>query len=399
MDAKQIQAKFEKYVIPNYKRIPLVAVRGEGSWIWDSEGRKYLDLFPGWGVSGLGHCHPAVAEAVARQAKKLLHMANNYYNEEQCEFAELLSTRADGQQCFFSNSGAEANEGAIKMARLHCQPRYKLVTFESSFHGRTFGAVSATGQPAYHRGFTPIVPGFSYAKLNDLDSVLRLVDGETCAIMLEPVQGEGGVHPCRPEFLRELRRLCDERGMLLIFDEVQTTPARLGTWFGYQHFGVKPDILTSAKAIAGGMPVGLIMARPEVALSLKPGTHASTFGGNSVGCAAGVATIRAIEKENLLQNVKRLGGLIDEKTAFLRERIGGVKEARRVGFMVGIELEFAGEDLVADCRERGLLLNCTHGNVLRLLPAFNVTADELGQGFEILGDCLKRALAVREAVG
>jgi predicted acetylornithine/succinylornithine family transaminase len=387
---------FERHVIPNYTRIPAVFVRGAGSRLWDAEGREYLDLFPGWGVSGLGHCHPKVVEAVRRQAGELFHIANNYYTVPQGAFAEVLATRGDGQQCFFANSGAEANEGAIKLARLARQPKYRIVTFADSFHGRTFAAISATGQPAYRKGFEPTVPGFSHATLNDLDSVKALVDGETCAVMVEPVQGEGGVRPCTERFLKALRAFCDERGLLLIFDEVQTAPARLGTWFGYQRFGVEPDILTSAKALAGGMPLGVIMAKPEVAAALVPGTHASTFGGNAIGCAAGLATFRAIEEEGLLEAVGALGAHLDKRLPGI-DPGGAVTEIRREGLMVGVELAFPGAPVVDACREAGCLINCTHGNVLRLLPALTITREELDRGLGILAEALRAAQATAEA--
>ncbi len=380
----EIEEQFGKYVMANYNRLPVTIVKGQGSKVWDATGKEYLDLFPGWGVAGLGHCHPAIAETVAKQAKKLIHVANNFYIEEQGKFAEMLSTRASGQKCFFCSSGAEAAEGAIKLARLHCQPKYKIITMEGAFHGRTFGAISATGQPAYRAGFEPTVPGFSHAKFNDLESVKALIDDETCAIMLEPVQGENGAFPATKEFLLGLRKICDEKGILLIFDEVQTTPARLGEWFGYQYFGVQPDILTSAKAIAGGMPMGVIMAKPDVGASLIPGTHASTFGGNSIGCAAGIRAIEVIEEEGLLQNVKTLSEYIGERTAKLASNSGIVKDARRIGFMIGIDLEIEGAGIVDKCREEGLLINCTHGSVLRMLPAFNICEEELSRGFDII---------------
>lgn len=386
---KEIEEQFGKYVMANYNRLPVTIVKGLGSKVWDSTGKEYLDLFPGWGVAGLGHCHPAIAETVAAQAKKLIHVANNFYIEEQGQFAEMLSVRGSGEKCFFCNSGAEAAEGAIKLARLHCQPRYKIITMEGSFHGRTFAAITATGQPAYRKGFEPTVPGFSYARLNDIESVKALVDAETCAIMLEPVQGENGVFPASREFLKELRALCDAKGILLIFDEVQTSPARLGTWFGYQYCGVQPDILTSAKAIAGGMPLGLIMAKPEVAASLVPGTHASTFGGNSIGCAAGIRAIQVIEEEGLLENVRTLSEFVAERAQKLGDSTGAVREVRRAGLMIGVELAIEGAEIVNKCREKGLLINCTHGSVLRLLPAYNITRAELAQGFDIIEEVIK----------
>lgn len=388
----EIQEQFSNHVMANYTRLPICVVKGEGSRVWDSDGREYLDLFPGWGVAGLGHCHPVLSEAICKQARKLIHVANNYYNEEQGEFAEILSTRAGGRKVFFCNSGAEANEGAIKLARLASQSKYKIITMKNSFHGRTFGAISATGQPDYQAGFSPVVPGFSYAVMNNLSSVAELIDSETCAIMLEPVQGEAGVIPATPEFLRGLRALADERGLLLIFDEVQTAPCRLGEWFGYQYYEVEPDIISTAKAIAGGMPMAAFLAKPEVAAYLKPGTHASTFGGHSLGCAAGIAAFGVMEEERVMDNVRSLGQWLDGRFEELKAGGMGVREVRRAGFMIGIELEFPGQDLVADCRNHGLLINCTHNTVLRLLPALNISEGELAEGMDILCECLERAV-------
>ncbi len=287
-------------------------VRGEGSYLWDADGRRYIDLFPGWGVDGLGHCHPRVVAAIREQAGKLLHVANNYYMEPQARFAQIISERSFGGKCFFCNSGAEANEGAMKLARLatHAaagKSRWKFITFQNSFHGRTLAAISATAQPKYHKGFEPIVPGFLYAPFNDLKAVEALVDNETCAILVEPIQGEGGVNVATPEFLQGLRKICDREGMILIFDEVQTGCGRTGKWFGYQHYGVTPDIMTLAKMLGGGAAIGAMVAQPKVADKLVPGTHASTFGGNPLACAAGIATFEAIEEENLLQNTVAVG--------------------------------------------------------------------------------------------
>ena len=392
MNISQIQEQFDKHVIANYARFPICIAKGRGSRLWDTEGREYLDLFPGWGVAGLGHCHPEIAEAICRQTGKLIHVANHYYNEEQGRFAEILSSRAGGRKAFFCNSGAEANEAAIKLARLARQPRHRIVSMMDSFHGRTLGAVSATGQPEYHAGFTPVVPGFSYARLNDLASVEALIDAETCAVMVEPVQGEAGVIEATQEFLAGLRKLADEKDLILIFDEVQTSPCRLGEWFGYQRYGVEPDIISLAKAIAGGMPMSAILAKPEITSALKPGTHASSFGGHSLGCAAGIAAFRVMEKERVLDNIRTLGAWLDERLGRLTEAAGGsIKAVRRAGFMIGIELAFPGSDLVADCRRHGLLINCTHQNILRMLPAFNITRDELEEGLGILADRLEQA--------
>ncbi|MDR1613013.1 MAG: acetylornithine/succinylornithine family transaminase [Planctomycetota bacterium] len=397
MTFEEIERRFADNVIANYARQPICIVRGAGSRVWDSGGRSYLDLFPGWGVGGLGHCHPGIVAAIQAQAAKLIHVANHFYSEEQGAFAEAIVSRAPGFKVFFCNSGAEANEAAIKLARLSHQPKFGIVAMERSFHGRTLGAVSATGHPEYRKGFEPTVPGFAYAKMNDVDSVKELVDDKTCAIMVEPVQGEGGVIPATREFLEGLRGICDQHGLALIFDEVQTAPCRLGAWFGYQRYGVTPDILTAAKAIAGGMPMAAMLAKPELSGFLKPGTHGSTFGGHSLGCAAGVAAFKIMAEEDIIGNVITLGAWLDGKLAGLSGN-PRVKATRRAGFMVGIELDIPGADVVSDCRDNGLLINCTHRTVLRLLPALNSKQAELEEGLAILSSALDRA-AERDGAG
>jgi acetylornithine/N-succinyldiaminopimelate aminotransferase len=296
---------FDRYVIPNYKRFPVCLVRGEGSYVWDAEGNRYLDLFPGWGCNILGYSPPSVVRAIQAQVADLIHVPNTWYTEAQGEFAELLCTRGFGQ-AFFCNSGAEAVEAAIKLARLHGEGRYKIITFENSFHGRTLGALTATAQPKYHEGLGPLVAGFRYAPFNDLEAVKELIDDETCGILLEPVQGEGGIHIAEDDFLVGLRQLADQHHCSLIFDEVQSGMGRTGTWFAYQQTPVQPDIMTLAKGLAGGVACGAMIARPEIAKSLRPGTHASTFGGNPLAMAAGCAAVRMIEEEGLLDNCRRM---------------------------------------------------------------------------------------------
>jgi predicted acetylornithine/succinylornithine family transaminase len=389
MNTQAIMQLFEKHVIPNYTRIPLAIVRGEGSRVWDAEGKEYLDLFPGWGVSALGHCHPRIVEAVREQAGTLIHVPNNVYIREQGLLAERMSEASgmDGR-VFFCNSGAEAAEAAIKLARLHGESRYKIVTAEDSFHGRTYGALSATGQPKYREGVGPAVEGFVHVPYNDLEAVRAAVDEETCAVMIEPVQGEGGVHPAEKAYLRGLRELCDRRGLTLIFDEVQTSPGRLGAVFGYQHFGVTPDVMTTAKALAGGLPMGAIMVRPEFAPSLKPGMHATTFGGSPLCSAAGLAVMRALEDDGVLENVRTLAAWFADRLGRLdRDRLN-IKTIRQCGLMIGIELTVPGAPVVRRCQEQGLLVNCTHQTVLRLLPAFTLTVEEAEEGVERLESSL-----------
>ncbi len=380
---------FSRFVIPNYRRYPICLVRGEGSFVWDAEGNRYLDLFPGWGCNILGYSPPRVVRAIQEQAERLIHVPNTWYTEPQGEFAEALGTRGFGQ-AFFCNSGAEANEGAIKLARLHTPPeRYKIITFENGFHGRTLAAVTATAQPKYHQGLGPLVPGFLYAPFGDLDAVRELVDGETAAILVEPVQGEGGVNLPPEGFLAGLREICDEHGLLLMFDEVQTGMARTGEWFAYQTFGVQPDIMTLAKGLAGGVACGAILATPEVAPSLRPGMHASTFGGNPLAMAAGLATVETIEAEGLLDNVREMSQKFREFLTGLSQELPIIEEVRVQGMMIGVELGVPATPAVEKCMQRGLLINATHDTVIRLLPALNVTAEQVEEGCEILAQVLR----------
>lgn len=394
LSSEQTIRLFQDYVIGNYNRFPVALVRGEDSYVWDSEGRRYLDFFPGWGCGLLGHCPAPVVEAVRRQVGELIHVPNTWYTELQGRWAEALSQRSFGGQAFFCNSGTEANEAAIKLVRLHAQrPRYKIITFEGSFHGRTLGSLTATAQPKYHEGLGPLVAGFVYAPYGDLDAVARLIDAETAAIMIEPIQGEGGVRLPPEGFLAGLRKLADEHGLLLVFDEVQTGCGRTGQWFAYQYFGVTPDIMTLAKAICGGLAGGAMLARREVAASLRPGMHAATFGGNPVAAAAGLAAIEMIESQGLLQRAQRLSELFRQRLGELQHQCDLVREVRIAGLMIGIELAIDGAPTVQECMERGLLVNCTHGNVIRLLPAMTLEEDQLHQGCDILAEVIRARTA------
>ncbi len=381
--------KFQRYVIPNYRRYPVCIVRGEGTAVWDAEGRKYLDLFPGWGCNILGHSPPPVVRAIQEQVANLIHVPNTWYTEAQGDFAEALCTRGFGK-AFFANSGAEANEAAIKFARLYGGgSRYRIITFTNGFHGRTFGALTATAQPKYHEGLGPLMPGFRYAPYGNLAAVEELVDDETVAIMLEPLQGEGGVNIPDLEFLRGLRRICDERDMLLMFDEVQTGIGRLGTWFGYQSFDVQPDVMTLGKALAAGVACGAMLCREDLAPTLRPGMHASTFGGNPLAMAAGLATIRMIEDEGLLENCAAMSDRFRGHFATLQAELPIIRELRIRGMMVGLDLSISAVPAVAKCMERGVLINATHDTVVRLLPPINITADEVDEGCRVIADVLR----------
>jgi predicted acetylornithine/succinylornithine family transaminase len=380
--SQQVIEQFQKYVIGNYTRYPVCLVRGEGSYVWDAEGNRYLDFFPGWGCDLLGHCPPRVVEAVCDQVRRLIHVPNTWYTEAQGELAQALSERTGwGGQSFFCNSGTEAVEAALKLARLNGKPgRYKIVTMINSFHGRTYGAVSATGQPKYHQGLEPMLAGFAYAPFGDLDAAARLIDGETCAILVEPVQGEGGINVPPAGYLEGLRELADRHKLLLMFDEVQAGMGRTGRWFAHQHWAVQPDVITLAKALAGGIACGGVVARPQVAEKLRPGTHAATFGGNPVACRAALATIETIEADGLLARAEKVGAAFRERFEALRERCPLIREVRVLGAMIGLELSIDGAPLVQECLRRRLLINCTHGTVLRLLPALTLTDAQLDEG-------------------
>ncbi len=381
---------FKKYVIANYNRYPVNLVRGEGSLVWDAEGNRYLDFFPGWGCNLLGHCPPHVVRAVQEQVATLIHVPNTWHMDVQGQWAKMLSERSFGGQAFFCNSGAEANEAAIKLARLHAKGgRYKIITFTGGFHGRTLGALTATAQPKYHEGLGPLVAGFQYAPFGDVDAARKLIDDETCAIMVEPIQGEGGVRIPPAGFLQGLRKLCDENGLLLIFDEVQTGCGRTGHWFAYQHFGVEPDVMTLAKALCGGIAGGALLAKPAIAPSLRPGMHAATFGGNPIAARAGIATLEAIEQEGLLDNAKQLGDLFRHRFTALKEECDIIREVRVAGVMIGIELAVDGAAVVKQCLDRKLLVNCTHGTVIRLLPAMNLTEEQAEEGCDVLCDVIR----------
>ncbi len=380
---------FDKYVIANYGRLPRVITRGEGCYLYDADGNKILDMFPGWAVSAIGHCHPKVVDALRKQAGELLHIDNTFYSEPQGQLAKLLSERAFGGKSFFCNSGAEANEAALKLARLHTSgEKYKFITAEGSFHGRTFATMTATAQPKHHQGLLPLLPGFVYVPFNDVDALESAFSDEVAAVMIEPIQGEGGINLADAGYLQEIRRLCDEYGAVLIFDEVTTGIGRTGKWFAYQHYDVEPDIITMAKALGGGTAIGAMMAKEEVAASLVPGKHATTFGGNALVCAAAVAVIEAIEEENLLENASQLGRYTMDKLEMLKQKHSIIESVRGVGLMIGVQLNSSGTEIVNKCLENGLRINCTQGTVLRFMPPMIATKSQIDQAIEILDGVL-----------
>jgi len=380
---------FSRYVVPNYRRFPVCLVRGAGSKVWDAEGNEYLDLFPGWGCNLLGHCPEPVVRAVQEQVAKLIHVPNTWYTEPQGEWARLLSERSFGGQAFFCNSGTEANEAAIKLVRLRTDgKRYKIITFQGGFHGRTMGSVSATAQPKYHEGLGPMVAGFQYAPHGDLAAVERLVDEHTGGILVEPILGEGGVVPAPEGFLAGLRRIADAHDLLLVFDEVQCGCGRTGRWFGYQHFGVTPDVMTLAKSLCAGIAGGAMLTTVELARHLRPGMHAATFGGNPIAAAAGIAAIEMIDEQGLLGHVEQTAEIFRTRMEELKGRCDAIRDVRVIGMMIGVELSIDGAAVVQSCLERNLLVNATQGRVIRLLPAMNISAKEVHDGCDRLSDAI-----------
>jgi len=376
---------FDKYVIANYTRLPRVIVKGDGCYCYDADGNKILDMFPGWAVSAIGHCHPKVVEAIRKQAGELLHIDNTFYSEPQGILARLLSERAFGGKCFFCNSGAEANEAALKLARLHTSAqKYKFITAEGSFHGRNLATVTATAQPKYHEGFLPLLPGFVYVPFNDVDALEAAFSDETAAVLVEPIQGEGGINVATRQYLEAIRRLCNENGALMILDEVQTGVGRTGKWFAYQYFDVVPDIMTMAKALGGGVAIGAIMASQEVAASLVPGKHASTFGGNALACAAAIGVIEAIDEDGLLENAMELGQYTVGKLEELKDKHAIIDHVRGIGLMIGIQLRSSGVGIADKCLEKGLRINCTSGTVLRFMPPMIATREQVDEAVTIL---------------
>jgi len=380
---------FNKYVIGNYKRLPRVITKGQGCYCFDADGNKILDMFPGWAVSAIGHCHPKVVDAIRKQAGELLHIDNTFYSEPQGKLAQLLSERAFGGKCFFCNSGAEANEAALKLARLHTsEQKYKFITAKGSFHGRTFATMTATAQPKHHEGLLPLLPGFVYVPFNDIAALESVFSDEVAAVMVEPIQGEGGINIATEEYLGTIRRLCNENGAVMILDEVQTGVGRTGKWFAYQYSDVVPDIMTMAKALGGGVAIGAMMAKEEVAASLVPGKHASTFGGNALACAASIAVIEAIEEENLLENAVQLGEYTRDKLEQLKQKHFIIDSVRGVGLMLGVQLTSSGVEIADRCLDAGLRINCTQDTVLRFMPPMIATRSHIDQAIDILDTVL-----------
>ena len=385
MKAQEVFDSYTENVMGTYTRIPLIFIKGKGSWLWDIHNKAYLDFFPGWGVGSIGHCHPKVMQALRDQVSKLIFVANNYYTLAQAKLARELARHLFPAKMFFCNSGAEANEGAFKLARKYGQGRFEIITFENAFHGRTLAALAATGQKKYLEGFEPVTPGFKSVKFNDIAAVKGALTDKTVGIMLELIQGEGGINVAKKEFVQQLQLLCDQKNLLLIVDEVQSGFGRTGKMFAYEHYGIEPDIITLAKAVGGGLPIGVMAANKTIADCLTPGTHASTFGGGALVCRAALAVIKAIQSEKILQNVQRMSEYVLAQLALLKGSCPAIKEVRGIGLMIGIELDRPGKDIVEKCMAKGLLINCTHDTVLRFMPALTVTKKEVDKAIGILG--------------
>lgn len=381
--------EFDQYVLPSYQRFPITIARGEGSYIYDENGKQYLDFLSAWGVSNLGHRPPAVVAAIERQAKELIHVPNVFYTEPQGQLAKLLVSHSIPGKVFFSNSGAEANEAAIKFAKLYGQgDRHKIVTTEGSFHGRTAGGMAATGQAKIKKGFAPHLPGFVHVPFNDEKALEKAVDDETVAIMLELVQGEGGVNIATAEYVTTIKRLCLENDILLIVDEVQTGMGRTGPLFAYQNYDIEPDIVTSAKALASGLPIGATIAGEKVAPLVKPGMHGSTFGGGALVATAAIATLQLILDPQTRENATILADLLASKLATLAANHPCITQVRQQGLMIGLQLDRDSKPLTDACLAKGLYVNSTQETVIRILPPLTATQAEVEMALVILDEVL-----------
>jgi acetylornithine/N-succinyldiaminopimelate aminotransferase len=393
MKTADLIAASDHYIIGTYKRTPLVLVKGKGSRVWDSDGHEYIDFVAGIAVCSLGHAHPEVVAAIRKQAAVLTHVSNLYYTEPQIHFARLLIENSFADKVFFCNSGAEANEAAIKLARKYAWDhtggnRYEILTMIDSFHGRTLAAITATGQEKFHVGFAPLPEGFRYVPFNNISALQAAISDKTCAVMIEPIQGESGVRVPADDYLQKVRTICDKNGLLLILDEVQTGMGRTGKLFAYDHFGVKPDIVTMAKALGNGFPIGALLSSDKIAASFGPGTHASTFGGNPLAMAAGIATLNTILTDGILENCVKMGTYLKEKLWDLRKKHFMIQEVRGKGLMIGLDLTIEGDNIVKRCMEKRVLINCASGHILRFVPPLIITKEDVDAVVEVLDEVM-----------
>ena len=402
MPTEELKDYAAKYLMQTYARQPISIVRGRGAKVYDMEGREYIDFVGGIAVNILGHGHPDLVQAIQRQAAQLIHVSNLYYTEPQVRLAQMLVDHSCADRVFFCNSGAEANEAAIKLARRyghekHGASRFEIITMKNSFHGRTMATLTATGQDKVQKGFEPLVPGFVYAPFNDFAAVEALVTDKTTAIMLEPIQGEGGVHVADQAYLKNLRELCTQKDILLIFDEVQTGMGRTGTLFAYEQLGVEPNIMTLAKGLGGGMPIGACLAKEAVASVFTAGSHASTFGGNPLACAAGLAVCRILIEGRVLEQARRMGDYLAKGLADFKDRHRAVRDVRGLGLLQGLEVEIDAKAVVADCLTRGVLVNATSERVLRFVPPLIISQAEIDRVLETLSSIFnQRTMAEKD---
>ncbi len=397
MPTEELKDDAAKYLMQTYSRQPISIVRGRGAKVYDLEGREYLDFVGGIAVNVLGHGHPDLVQAIQRQAAQLIHTSNLYYTDPQVKLARLLVDHSFADRVFFCNSGAEANEAAIKLARRygherHGAQRFEVITMKNSFHGRTLGMLTATGQDKVQKGFEPLMPGFAYAPFNDFSVLESMVTDQTAAIMLEPIQAEGGVYVATHDYLKSLRELCTQKDILLIFDEIQTGIGRTGTFFAYEQLGVKPDIMTLAKGLAGGVPIGACLATESVAAAFTPGAHASTFGGNPLACAAALAVCRVLLEGRILDQAKRMGEYLAKGLADCKDRYRIVKDVRGLGLLQGMEVETDARAMVADALARGVLINAANERVLRFVPPLIITQQEIDKLLELLSILLNQRM-------
>ncbi len=389
MKTEKIIELDKKYIIPTYGGKTVAFSHGKGCRLWDVEGKEYLDFLSGIAVNGLGHSHPKLVKAIQEQAENLIHTSNLYLIPNQVELASILIENSFPGKCFFCNSGAEANEAAIKFARKYGKGRYEIITMKGSFHGRTYGALTATAQEKFHKGFEPLLPGFKYAQFNNIDSVKNSITPKTCAIMLEPIQGESGINPADEEFLKEIRLLCDENDLLLIVDEVQCGMGRTGKLFAYEHYGIIPDIVTLAKSLGGGVPIGAVIAKEKVSSCIKPGEHAATFGGNPLATKAAVTTLKIILEDNLLENAQKMGDYFKDKLNNLKNKYAFIKEVRGKGLMLGVEIDhYSSKEILKKCMDKGLLIGTAGETVLRFLPPLIIQKKDIDEGITILEEVL-----------
>lgn len=396
MSAEQVMADDKQYIMNTYGRAPVAFARGEGMHLWDVDGNRYLDFVSGGRAGGgLGHCHPKLTKAIQEQAATLCYISNDYFSPIRSELAKALSVRTNGFQAFFCNSGAEANEGAIKLARKWAkktkgEDAVEILTAYQSFHGRTYAALSATGQEKVKAGFEPIAPGFRHMRFNDRQVVTQNMPENTCAVMLEPVQGESGVHPAAKDYLQDVRKLTEEKNVLLIMDEVQTGFGRCGSFWAYEQYGIVPDIVTLAKSLGGGLPMGVFLAKPEIAEALGGGAHGSTFGGNPLASAAALAAIHALDDENLIANAAELGDYFRRALAALKRDKKPIKEVRGMGLMIGVHLtKPIAPAVMQKCQDARLLIHTVGENILRILPALIVTKEQIDEALGILAEAME----------